>query len=205
MRLYVNALSGNSCKLRFLVSRLGLGCVFEEVDIFAGESRTEAFLERNPAGQTPVLELDDGTAIAESNAILCYLAEGSDLLPTEPVTRAQVLRWMFFEQNQVMPTIAWARFIRRFLPEDHPMRARLGWLEEGGQTALSVMERHLSQRAFFATDACTLADIALHGYGHLAPEAGINLAAYPNVRAWLAAMRTEPGHTTLATHVEPTA
>lgn len=194
MRLHANALSGNSAKVRFLLARLGLACEMVEVDIFRGESRTPAFLAMNVAGQTPVLELEDGTAIAESNAILCHLAEGTPLFPAEPVARAETLRWMFFEQNQVMPTIAWARFIRRFLPEDHPMRARLGWLDEGARSALGVLERHLAGRPRVVGETLTIADIALHGYGHLAPEAGIDLGDFPEVARWLGALRAEPGH-----------
>ena len=111
MRLHNNVQSGNSYKVRLLLNQLSVRYENVAVDIFAGESRTAEFLAKNPAGQTPVLELDDGTMLPESNAILCYLAEGTDLLPDDPVERGQVLRWMFFEQNAIMPHLGWARFI----------------------------------------------------------------------------------------------
>ncbi len=198
MRLFGNALSGNTYKIRLLCAQLGIECAFVPVDIFQGESRTPDFQARNPIGQTPVLELADGRNLAESNAILTFLAEGSPLYPSEPFQRAEVLAWMFFEQNQVMPNIAWARFIRRFLPDDHAMRARLPVLDEGGRMALAVLERVLSDRPFATGNAYTLADIALYGYGHTAPEADIDLAVYPQVRAWLERIAAQPRHVTMA-------
>jgi len=194
MRLHANALSGNSYKIRLLLAQLGRTCELVPVDIFAGESRTPEFLARNPAGQTPVLELEDGTFLAESNAILCYLADGTALFPTAPMERAQTLRWMFFEQNRVMPNIAWARFIRRFLPEDHALRSRLAMLENEGRDALEVLERHLDDRRFVVGERYTIADIALFGYGHTATEAGITLDGLPRVRAWLDSVRAQPEH-----------
>jgi glutathione S-transferase len=170
MRLHNNLQSGNSYKVRLLLRQLGRSYENVAVDIFKGESRTASFMKLNPAGQTPVLELDDGTMLPESNAILCYLAEGTDLYPSPPVERAHILRWMFFEQNNVMPNIGWARFIKRWMPEDSPMQERLPWLQENGAFALAVMEGFLTGRHFFAGDRYTIADIALYGYSHTAPE-----------------------------------
>lgn len=197
MRLHNNILSGNSYKVRLLLRQLNRPYENVAVDIFTGESRTPAFLELNPAGQTPVLELDDGTMLPESNAILCYLAEGSDFFPRFPVERAHVLRWMFFEQNAVMPNIGWARFIRRWLPGDHPLRERLPWLDEGAAAALRVMETALGERLFFVGDRYTIADTALYGYSHTAPEAGFDLASYPSVCAWMDRVGEQPGHVPL--------
>lgn len=197
MRLHNHIMSGNSYKVRLLLNQLGRPYENVAVDIFKGESRTPAFLQLNPAGQTPVLELDDGTMLPESDAILCYLADGTPLLPSHPVERAHVLRWMFFEQNALMPNLGWTRFIRRWLPEDSPLRARLPWLEEGGAAALAVMEDVLGGRRFFVGDRYTIADIALYGYGHLAGEAGFDLTRYPAVGAWLRRVGAQPGHITL--------
>jgi glutathione S-transferase len=197
MRLHNNVMSGNSYKIRLLLRQLERPYQNVAVDIFKGESRTPGFLRLNPAGQTPVLELDDGTMLPESNAILCYLAEGTEFFPRSPVERAHVLRWMFFEQNAVMPNIGWARFIRRWLPEDNPMRERLPWLEEGGTAALGVMENCLDSRMFFVGDRYTIADIALYGYSHTAPEAGLDLTRYPAVSAWMNRVRAQPKHISL--------
>lgn len=199
MRLYSNQLSGNSYKVRLLIAQLGLDCDVIHVDIFKGESRTADFMGKNVAGQTPVLEFDDGTSLAESNAILWYLAEGSPLRPSAAREEAEVLRWMFFEQNRVMPTVAWARFILRFLPADHPMHVRLPMLQEDAFTALGVLDRHLQGRRFVVGERYTIADIALYGYGHTAAEAGLDLSGTPNVTRWIEAVQSEPHHVPLET------
>jgi glutathione S-transferase len=197
MRLYNNVHSGNSYKVRLLLSQLSLAFENVAVDIFQGESRTPAFLEMNPAGQTPVLELDDGTHLAESGAILWYLAEGTPLVPADPVDRAQVLRWMFFEQHVIAPHVGWARFIRRWLPADHALQARLPWHREAGEAGLAVMEQALKGRVFFVGDRYTIADIALYGYAHTAAEGGIDLARHRNLGQWLDRVRAQPGHVPL--------
>lgn len=198
MRLHGHPLSGNTYKVRLLLALPGRQATFVPVDIFAGENRTEDFLALNPIGQTPVLALAAGRVVSESNAILCFLSAGTRFRPVDPFQEARALAWMFFEQNQVMPNIAWARFIRRFLPDDHAMRARLPVLDEGGRMALAVLERVLSDRPFATGNAYTLADIALYGYGHTAPEADIDLAVYPQVRAWLERIAAQPRHVTMA-------
>ena len=194
MRLHNNLQSGNSYKVRLLLRQLGRPYDNIPVDIFKGESRTPSFVKLNPAGQTPVLELDDGTMLPESNAILCYLAEGTDLYPLSPVERAHVLRWMFFEQNNVMPNIGWARFIKRWIPADSPMWQRLPWLQENGASALAVMESFLNGRQFFVGNRYTIADIALYGYSHTAPEGGLELERYPAVAAWMNRIRSQPNY-----------
>ena len=194
MRLYSHPLSGNSYKARLLIAQLALDCEVIDVDIFAGESRTPEFREKNIAGQTPVLELSDGSTLAESNAILWFLSEGSCLRPGEPLAAAQALRWMFFEQNRIMPTVAWARFILRFLPDDHALRPRLAGLQEDAIAALAVLDAHLEGRRFVLGDRYTIADIALYGYGHTAEDAGLDLATSHNVRRWIDEVRRQPGH-----------
>jgi glutathione S-transferase len=132
--------------------------------------------------------------LAESDAILFYLAEGTPLLPESRLERAQVLQWLFFEQYSHEPFIAVARFILHFLPEDHPRRAELPRLEKGGHAALGVMERRLEGHPFLVADRYTIADIALYAYTHVADEGGFDLAPYPAVRAWLDHVAAQPGH-----------
>lgn len=194
MRLHNNPLSGNNYKVILLLRQLGATYEDVRVDIFKGEAQSLAFLKLNPAGQTPMLELDDGTTLPESNAILCYLAEGTPFLPDDPVARAQVLRWMFFEQNAVMPNLGQARFIHRWLPQDDPMRERLPPVEKGGLEALGVMENFMARRSFFVGDRYTIADIALYAYSHLAPQGGFDLGPFPAVIAWMDNVRDQPDH-----------
>jgi glutathione S-transferase len=140
-----------------------------------------------------MLELDDGRVLPESNAILCYLAEGSALLPSGRFERAQVLQWLFFEQYSHEPYVAVARFIAKFLPADHPRRADLPRLREKSREALAVMEGELAKRPFLAESGFSIADIALFAYTHEAPVAGIGLEDFPHVTAWLARVRAQPG------------
>ena len=185
--------SGNCYKVQLLLDQLGRPYRWQEVNILAGESRTPAYLAMNANGRVPLLE-DDGRYLAESNAILCYLADGTPLLPADRWQRAQVLQWLFFEQYSHEPYIAVARFICRYLPADTPRRADLPRLVERGHQALGVMERHLSQQPFFAGDDYTIADIALYAYTHAAADGGFDLAPYPAVLAWLDRVRAQRGH-----------
>jgi glutathione S-transferase len=185
--------SGNCYKVQLLLEQLGLDYRWVEVDSAAGETRTAAFLAMNPIGQVPLLEVEPGRYLPESNAILCYLAEGTPLWPVDRWSRAQALRWMFFEQYSHEPCVAVARFIARWLPADHPRRAELPRLVERGRQALSVMERRLSESPFMAGEAYSVADIALFAYTHCAPDGGIALDDYPAIRAWLDRVRGQPG------------
>ncbi len=194
LRLYDFLSSGNGYKCRLLLHQLQLPYERIELDILKGETRTPEFLARNPNGRVPALELEDGTVLAESNAILCYLADGTPFLPQGRLARAQVLQWLFFEQYSHEPFIAVARFIHHFLPEDSPRRAELPRLEQGGHAALGVMERRLAGHPFLVADSYTIADIALYAYTHVAGEGGFDLAAYPGVLAWLGRVRGQPGH-----------
>jgi glutathione S-transferase len=193
LRLYDYLPSGNGYKVRLLLHQLGIPFERVEVDIVRGESRTPAFLARNPNGRIPTLELDDGTHLAESNAILCYLADGTTLLPADRLERARALQWMFFEQYSHEPNIATVRFwLHTGLTDEQ--RAVLPSKRTLGNAALGVMEGHLSNRAFFVAGRYTVADIALYAYTHVADEGGFDLAPYPAVRAWLDRVRAQPGH-----------
>jgi glutathione S-transferase len=198
MRLYDYGDSGNGYKVRLLLAQLGRSYEYVEVDILAGESRSEEFLARNPNGRVPLLELDDGRFLAESNAILFYLAEGTRFLPEDALERARVLQWMFFEQYSHEPYVATSRFWLRHTKLTPWRRERLAEKREGGEAALAVMERHLGERPFFGADRYSIADIALYAYTHVAPEGGISLDGLPAVRAWLARVAEQPGHVPMA-------
>jgi glutathione S-transferase len=168
------------------------------LDIDKGLTRTPEFLKRNPNGRIPTLELDDGTNLFESNAIMWYLAEGSRFVPATQLGRAQVLQWMFFEQYSHEPFVATPRYICRHFPADHPRRAELPARLEKGHAALRVMEGHLATRQFFVNDRYSIADIALYAYTHVAPDGGLELTDYPKVRGWLARVAAQPDYVPLA-------
>ena len=194
LRLYDNHLSGNGYKPRLLLGHLGLAYERIEVDILKGETRTPEFLARNPNGRIPVLELEDGTCIAESNAILFYLAEGSSFLPSDRLTRALILQWMFFEQYSHEPFIAVARHWIQHVEMTAAQRAELPARQEGGRAALSVMEHHLRISRWFVARGMTIADIALYAYTHVADEGEFDLADYPAVEGWLARIAEQARH-----------
>jgi glutathione S-transferase len=192
VKLYDWLPSGNGYKVRLLLAQLGQRFEYEELDIMRGETRTPEFLARNPNGRIPVLELEPGVYLAESNAIQWYLAEGTDFLPRERLARAQVLQWMFFEQYSHEPYIAVVRhWVQTGEAQERPDLAER---RQRGAGALTAMERHLSGRSYFVGERYTIADIALYAYTHVAPEGGFELAPYPAVRAWLERVRSEPGH-----------
>jgi glutathione S-transferase len=193
LRLYDCLESGNGYKCRLLMHQLAVPYERVELDITKGATRTPEFLALNRNGRIPTLILEDGSALPESNAILFYLAEGTPLLPPDRVNRAQVLRWMFFEQYSHEPYIAVVRFWVHTgeadaKPDEVAARRKRGY------DALDVMEDHLQKREFFVTDAYTIADIALYAYTHVAHEGGFDLAGYPAVRAWLERVRSQPRH-----------
>ena len=194
LRLYDNYLSGNGYKPRLLLAHLGRAYERVEVDILKAQTRTPEFLARNPNGRIPVLELEDGTCVAESNAILFYLAEGSRFLPSGRLARALTLQWMFFEQYSHEPCIAVARHWIQHVEMTDAQRAQLPDRQEGGRAALAVMERHLGGSDWFGGEAMGIADLALYAYTHVADEGGFDLADYPAVGAWLERVAAEPGH-----------
>jgi glutathione S-transferase len=194
-RVFGTSTSGNCHKVRLALDILRLPYRWHEIDILKGESRTPEYLAMNPNGQVPLLQIDDHTWLPESNAILCYLTDGTRLWPGDRLQRARALQWMFFEQNAHEPNIAGARFTRAFLKQhDHP---RLPALTTRGYQALDVMEKHLERAPYFAGDALTIADIALFAYTHRADEGGFDLTAYPAVRAWIARCLAQPGVTAM--------
>jgi glutathione S-transferase len=197
MHLFDYLDSGNGYKVRLLLAQLGQQYQWTNVDIDKGETRTPEFLRRNPNGRIPTLQLDDGTYLPESNAIMWYLAEGSRFVPATQLGRAQVLQWMFFEQYSHEPFVATPRYLVRHFPDDHPRRAELPWRLEKGREALKVMDGHLATRQFFVNDRYTIADIALYAYTHVAPDGGLSLDPYANVRAWLARVAAQPAYVPL--------
>jgi glutathione S-transferase len=197
LTVYGMADSGNCYKVKLALEQLKLPYRWVEVSTTKGETRTREFLARNPNGQVPTLQLEDGSFLPESGAILCYLAEGSPLLPAQRLARARVLQWMFFEQYSHEPCIAVARAILRYQPPDSPRRAELPRLQERGHKALGVMQQHLAREPFFAGGRYSIADIALYAYTHCAADGGFELARYPAIVAWLARIRAQPRHVPL--------
>jgi glutathione S-transferase len=193
LRLYDFLESGNGYKCRLLLHQLGIPFERIEVDIRRGESRTPEFLARNPTGRIPTLQLEDGSYLAESNAILWYLAEGTPYLADTRIARAQLLRWMFFEQYSHEPYIA----VLRWWHHSGQLEKRAAEVPEkqrGGRAALDVMEAHLRDRPFLVADRYTIADVALYAYTHAAGEGGFDLSAYPAIGSWLVRVAAEPGH-----------
>lgn len=186
--------SGNGYKVRLVLALTGRAYKWVEVDILQGATRTPQFLAKNLNGRIPTLHLDDGTHLAESNAIMWYLADDTELVPAGAVERAQVLQWMFFEQYSHEPYVATPRFILKHLPADSPRRAELPQRLERGRAALSVMEQHLDDKRFFVGERYSIADIALYAYTHVADEATLDLAPYPNVVAWMGRVAGRPRH-----------
>jgi glutathione S-transferase len=192
LKLYDYAGSGNCYKVRLLLAQLGLEYERVPTDIFAGESTTPAHLARNPAGRTPVLELPSGETLAESNAILLYLAEGTSLMPADLLQRARVWQWLFFEQNFLEPNVGTARFWRltgRDAERPEVFAARV----EAGRASLDALEGHLDGCRFLLGDAYTVADVSLFAYAHVAGDAGIDMQPYPAVRTWLENVRGTEG------------
>ncbi|HKC15246.1 MAG TPA: glutathione S-transferase family protein [Steroidobacteraceae bacterium] len=184
--------SGNGYKIRLLLAQLQLPYRYVELDILRGETRTPEFLAKNPNGRIPTLELEDGQYLAESDAILCYLAAGTAFLPAERLAHARVLQWLFFEQYSHEPYVATPRFIVRHLAADHPLHAELPKRLERGRAALAVMEGHLATHGYFVGERYSIADIALYAYTHVAEDGGLELAPYPGIRAWLARVAAQP-------------
>ena len=192
MILYEHPSSGNCLKARVMLDQVGAAYERVVLDLFAGETRTPEHFARNPDGRIPVLELDDGTYLAESGAILLYLAEGTSYLPDDPVERARVHAWMFFEQNQVEANIGVARFLALSgRAETDP------WVftdrQRRGRDALATLERGLAGRDFVLGDRYSVADLALYGYVHVGDDAGIALDEHPDVAAWVERVAALPG------------
>ncbi|WP_460104330.1 glutathione S-transferase family protein [Sessilibacter sp. MAH4] len=193
-KIYGDLNSGNCYKLKLLCALLNINHQWIDVDILKKETQTDDFIRKNPNGKIPILELDNGSVLAESNAILNYLANGTSYLPSDNYLRALVLQWQFFEQYSHEPYIAVARFIQFYLnlPEDRlaEYKSKLA----GGYKALDVMEKHLSDKSFFVGDGPTIADISLYAYTHVAHEGGFDLANYPAVQGWINRIKALDGY-----------
>lgn len=192
--VYGDILSGNCYKIALLFSQLGIAHEWREVLVTRGETKTADFLLKNPAGQIPVVVLDDGTVLTQSNAILHYFANDSELLPADNLLRTRVLEWQFFEQYSHEPTIAVRRFINRFLGLPEARQAEFDAKEAGSYRALDVMEKRLGEHEFLVANRYTLADISLYAYTHVAQEARLDLDAYPGIRRWLNTIAAQPDY-----------
>ena len=192
LRLYDYGASCNCYKVRLLLSHLGRSYERIAVDIFDGETLTEEYAALNPARTTPVLSTPDGP-LPESNAILVYLAAGTPFLPDDPFQLAQVIRWLVYEQTDVIPTMGGLRFrllVERLTPDDAEARRR----KAGALEVLRLLDDHLAERAYLVGERYTIADVAVYGYTHLAHEAGIDMQPYANLRAWFRRVEQQPGY-----------
>jgi glutathione S-transferase len=196
--LYSMQRSGNSYKVRLALAQLAIPYRLEEVDILKGDSHTPDFLAMNPSGQVPLLEVAPGRYLAESNAILWYVAGGTPLAPDDRIDRAEALQWMFFEQHSLEPNLGAAYFWLALVKGGRELQQHAldDWMEEGYR-ALKVMENHLKHHRYFAAGRYTIADIALYAYTHLAHQCDYDLTAFPAIRGWLARIAAEPGHVSL--------
>lgn len=185
MKIYGDKQSGNSYKLILVTSFLEIPYEWQDIDTKKGETRTDSFLQMNPNGKIPILVLDDGRILSESNAILNFLAEGSDLIPNDSFERAKVFQWQFFEQYSHEPFIAVARYIRHYLGIPEERRGEYESKQMGGHKALKVMETQLEKTPYLVGDNLTTADISLFAYTHVAEEGGFDLSSYPKILEWI--------------------
>ena len=196
--LYSMRRSGNCYKVRLALAQLDIPHELVEIDILQGETRTPEFLAKNPSGHVPLLEVAPGRFVAESNAILWYIAGGTPLVPEDRIDRAEMLQWMFFEQHCLEPNLGAAYFWLTLVKGGRELQqhALEDWMEEGYR-ALGVMEKHLATHRFFAADRYTIADIALYAYTHLAHSCDYDLARFPAIRGWLERVADQPRHVTM--------
>jgi glutathione S-transferase len=192
MLLYSNPISGNCYKVRLLAAQLGIALELENLDVVDRSNRLEVLGRLNPALRVPTLVLDGGHSLGESNAILNYLAEGSEYLPSDPFEHAQMLAWQFFEQYEIEPNIAVLRFwaLTGIQTSDDLKLAK----RDGGRRALEALERGLQGRDWLVAGRYTIADISLYGYTHVAADAGFDLRAFPAIGAWIARVAAQPGY-----------
>lgn len=185
MKIYGDKLSGNCYKVALTCALLNINHEWIDMDILNGDAKTEEFIAKNPNAKTPTLELDNGECLSESNAIINYLAQDTELLPNDPWQNAKIQQWQFFEQYSHEPFIAVARFINKYLglPEDR--KAEYQAKQKGGHKALKVMEQQLEQTAYLIGEQLTTADISLYAYTHVAHEGGFDLSEYPAINAWM--------------------
>ena len=197
LKVYGDYRSGNCYKVKLMLHLLGREYQWLPIDILKGETQTAEFLAKNPNGKIPVLELEDGTFLWESNAILNFLADGSEFIPNEPRLRTQMLQWQFFVQYSHEPYVAVARFIQLYQGMPEARREEYEVCHVRGHKAFRVMEQQLQRTPYLVGEQYTLADIALYAYTHVAHEGGFDLSGYPAINAWLARIASHPRHVTM--------
>ena len=198
LKIYGDSRSGNCYKIQLLCSEMGVDYDWEEVDIIAGDTRAPQFLAMNANGKIPLLALPDGRYLPESNAILFYLADGSEFFAGDAYARAEIPQWMFFEQYSHEPNIATSRFIIKYLGNPADRQTSLEEKKVGGYKALEIMEQQLRRHAFIAGDNYNIADIALFAYTHVAEEGGFELDDYAAIRDWITTIKGRPNFVPMA-------
>ena len=199
MIIYADIKSGNCYKIALLCSLLKIKHQWISMDIIAGDTKTAEYLQKNPNGKIPLLETSDGQFLAESNAILNFLAHDSSLIPIDPMQQAQTLQWQFFEQYSHEPFIAVARYINLYLGMPEEREAEFQNLQAGGHKALSVMENQLIETDYLVSDSFTIADISLYAYTHVAHEGGFDLSTYPAILSWMKRIEAQPNFVSMDT------
>jgi glutathione S-transferase len=194
LHLYEYAPSGNCYKIRLLLTQLGILFQRTHLDILNKETRTPEFLAKNPNGRTPLLELEPGKFLAESNAILFYLSAETQFFPVDPWERAQVMQWLFFEQYSHEPYIATLRFWISYLHKAEEFAIEIAKRKEQGYAALRVMEQHLSSRDYFVGEKYTIADISLFAYTHVAAEGDFDLSEFTHILRWIDRVKAQPNY-----------
>jgi glutathione S-transferase len=202
IQFHGDSISGNCYKLQLACSELGIEYEWHELDILAGDTRSDEFLALNPNGKVPLMVLADGRCLPESNAILSYLAAETELAGDDRYARANVLQWLFFEQYSHEPFIATSRFIVKYLGSPPERETELEAQQPGGYKALAVMEQQLQAQDFLANDKYSIADIALFAYTHVAHEGGFELTEFPSVRRWLRRVDSRPRFTPMRSRSE---
>ena len=197
MKVYGDIKSGNCYKIALTAALLQIDHDWIDIDILKNETTTAEFLLKNPNGKVPLLELEDGRCLSESNAIVNYLACDSDLVPKEAFAHAKSLEWQFFEQYSHEPFIAVARFIAKYQGMPEERKAEYEAKQPGGHKALRIMEGQLNQTPYLVGDSLTVADISLYGYTHVADEGGFDLATYPAIQAWLSRIEAQPNYVSM--------
>ncbi|MEM8498146.1 MAG: glutathione S-transferase family protein [Pseudomonadota bacterium] len=194
MKIYGDIKSGNCYKIALTAAILNIEHEWVDIDILKNETGTKAFLQKNPNGKVPLLELDDGRCLSESNAIVNYLARDSALVPNDAFTHAKMLEWQFFEQYSHEPFIAVARFIAKYQGMPEERKAEYEAKQPGGHKALGIMEAQLMKTPYLLGEQLSVADISLYGYTHVADEGGFDLSTYPAILSWLARIQAEPNY-----------
>jgi len=193
MKIYGDIYSGNCYKLKLMCALLALEHDWIPIDITRGETRSDSFLALNPNGQIPICVTDDNEVLTESNAVLFYLAQGSDYWPQGRLLQTRVLEWQFFEQYSHEPSIAVARFIKVYQQLPDNRMDEYNCKLKAGYRALELMEVHLTNRKFLVGEHCSIADISLFAYTHVAHEGGFDLSAYPSIKSWISTIEQLPG------------